>query len=319
MQQLATLHRHGSALLSPHCRVDFQTFTSTIYCRGHGGGHGGGHGRSGRSGRSGHYHTHRASHHSPRVSIPPTHTTSVAVPSAPLTPPTLALQQPLMAMVLLQGAALLGAIVGGALARKRRLELESLNSRLRVINAQLRGRMEPEEALVCSVDSEQEAARAYREALESALGAPSAAHPVEGFGSEGYSLAQARRQLSQSIREAKTAVQSGEGAQALEIIGAGEQLAVEMMDKKAQRAVARVQAKAMRQVGDIQGALSALHRSIALSLELGENSGDADVLGELGDLHAELGELEKAGEYYDRCIRAIQDEQPAAMSSTWDC
>ncbi len=34
---------------------------------------------------------------------------------------------------------------------------------------------------------------------------------------------------------------------------------------------------------------------------------------------AEMRDFERAGEYYDRCIQAIQDEVPQSLSSTWDC
>ena len=43
--------------------------------------------------------------------------------------------------------------------------------------------------MVCEVNSE-EAAKAYRLALETALGSPAAAHPIENFGDDGLSLAQ---------------------------------------------------------------------------------------------------------------------------------
>lgn len=50
------------------------------------------------------------------------------------------------------------------------------------------------ETHVCEA-SESEGLRAYKTALEVALDAPSAPHPVEEFGPEGYSLAQARREV----------------------------------------------------------------------------------------------------------------------------
>ena len=79
--------------------------------------------------------------------------------------------------------------MGGILARKRRLELLGLNQRLRQINSELRKRT-AEEDPVCSADAEAEAMRTYKLALESAMGGPSAAHPVEGFGDDNLSLAQ---------------------------------------------------------------------------------------------------------------------------------
>ena len=90
--------------------------------------------------------------------------------------------------------------------------------------------------------------------------------------------------------------------------------------------------------------------SLALSLELGEGAGDANTLGELGDVltgehtrgglqlvvrspspplsnispllaaagAAELGDYEAAAEHYDMCIAAIAAETPQSLSSTWD-
>lgn len=50
--------------------------------------------------------------------------------------------------------------------------------------------------------------------------------------------------------------------------------------------------------GDPAAALQDLHRSMALSQQLGETTGDADTLGELADMYAELGDLETAGRFY---------------------
>jgi len=46
---------------------------------------------------------------------------------------------------------------------------------------------------VCSADEDREAVLAYRNALENALDAPAAAHPVEGYGPDNMSLAQVSR------------------------------------------------------------------------------------------------------------------------------
>lgn len=49
--------------------------------------------------------------------------------------------------------------------------------------------------LVCSADEDREAVLAYRNALENALDAPAAAHPVEGYGPDNMSMAQVGRLL----------------------------------------------------------------------------------------------------------------------------
>lgn len=46
----------------------------------------------------------------------------------------------------------------------------------------------------------QELVQQERSLLEAALASPSAAHPTEGFGSEGLSLAQTRRRIAQCIQ-----------------------------------------------------------------------------------------------------------------------
>lgn len=50
--------------------------------------------------------------------------------------------------------------------------------------------------------------------------------------------------------------------------------------------------------GDPAAALQDLHHSMSLSQQLGETTGDADTLGELADMYAELGDLETAGRFY---------------------
>lgn len=46
----------------------------------------------------------------------------------------------------------------------------------------------------------------------------------------------------------------------------------------------------------LQSSLDALQRSLGLSSDLEDSSGDADVLGAIGDAYTDLGDLEKAAE-----------------------
>ena len=52
----------------------------------------------------------------------------------------------------------------------------------------------------------------------------------------------------------------------------------------------------MLQSGRLQKSLDALHSAMGLSSDLEDTSGDADVLGAIGDTYTELGDLEKAAE-----------------------
>ena len=95
---------------------------------------------------------------------------------------------------LAQSVALVGATVGGFLARRRRRELETLTEKLRNVNAELR-RQREEDLHVCEADGDIEAMRSYRAALEVALEAPSEQHPLEDHGTSESTLAGARREV----------------------------------------------------------------------------------------------------------------------------
>jgi len=222
------------------------------------------------------------------------------------------------AAVLVQSIALVGAVVGGFLARKRRFDLEQLNLKLRQINYELRKKTD-QDVHVCEADAEVESVRAYKAALEMALDAPAAAHPIEAYGPEGYSLAEARRDFSTLLMDARDEIRDGNGTAALETLKNALHLSEEISDLRAQRSAVRAQAQAHRAAGDLQSALNRLQRCLQLSLELEEYTGDVDVLGEIADVYADLGDYERAGKYYDRCIVAIQEESPSSVSPYWDC
>ena len=57
----------------------------------------------------------------------------------------------------------------------------------------------------------------------------------------------------------------------------------------------------MLQRGSLQASLDALHKSLGLSSDLVDSSGDVDVLGAIGDTYTELGDLEKAAEVISPC------------------
>jgi len=79
-------------------------------------------------------------------------------------------------------------------------------------------------------------------------------------------------------------------------------------DKCLERRAMRGLAVARRAQGDRTGAIADLQAVLALSKAMGEYTGDTDALGAIADLYTELGELEKAGAYYDQYISALKGE-----------
>ena len=218
------------------------------------------------------------------------------------------------AFTILEAAALVGAIVGGILARKRRDELKETNQKLRRINQELRRKNE--EAAPDEITS-------FVTALERSLGAPSAAHPVESYGSLKTSLARARRQLEETIREAKSLLHdtsqppAAAASAALPLLAEALQTSKDIKDLRAERAVSRLRARALRSLGDLSGSLDELQKVLDLTAAVGESGEiDADTLGEMGDVLAEMGNFEAAGRYYDLTLAAIDGDGGSTNTSS---
>lgn len=125
--------------------------------------------------------------------------------------------------------------------------------------------------------------------------------------------------MSRALGEGRQALKAGCVGDALAAAGDGLALARTLGDPRAERAMVRLSARALKAAGDPRGALRELLRAADISSALGEAAGDADLMGAIADAYADLGDLDRAGAYYDRCIAAIQDGTPPSMSSVWDC
>jgi hypothetical protein len=184
-------------------------------------------------------------------------------------------------LIAAQGAALIGAIVGGVLARRRRRQLETTNEKLRRINAELRRRQEESSGnslfTTDAAEGQKKEFAAYRTTLERSMEAPSAAHPTEEYGALKLSLARARRQIEESIREGKVRLRllsskssdmeaapsnastsmdrrAAEVNTLLQLLDDAAQTARDVKDPRAERAVVRLRARARRLGGDLVGA-----------------------------------------------------------------
>jgi tetratricopeptide (TPR) repeat protein len=63
--------------------------------------------------------------------------------------------------------------------------------------------------------------------------------------------------------------------------------------------------------GNNQQAIKHLKRVLAISEQLEEYTGDADAYGSIADIYADMGEFEKAAEYYDNYINKMQEDGQA--------
>ena len=66
----------------------------------------------------------------------------------------------------------------------------------------------------------------------------------------------------------------------------------------------------MLQVSDLNMCLRSLDFSLILSKEIGDTGQDSDILGEIADVYAEFGDLEKAGKVclllcFQNCIQGV--------------
>eukprot|EP00892_Ulva_mutabilis_P006951 jgi/Ulvmu1/4628/UM002_0359.1 len=225
-----------------------------------------------------------------------------------------------VSLAVAQAITLTGSLVGGKLARKRRLEMEKLNDKLRQVVHELRKQKEAEvQSLVCVADPD-EGMSAYQRALEASLLAPAAAHPQETYGVEGISLASTRRKIAKLLLDAKADLDHKRPGEAELKCTDALVRCEELADKRASRAVLRVMGRAQRSLLDYKSAIHSLNKALKISESIGDSSGDVDTLGMIADVYVEMGDFERAAAIYDDVLNAIQNEDDTSvLSSTWDC
>ena len=62
--------------------------------------------------------------------------------------------------------------------------------------------------------------------------------------------------------------------------------------------------------GQQQTAIEHLKRVLEISKEVGDHVGDADAYGTIADIYTDMGQFEKAAEYYDRYIAQMSQDGP---------
>ncbi len=62
--------------------------------------------------------------------------------------------------------------------------------------------------------------------------------------------------------------------------------------------------------GQHQQAIKNLKRVLAISKDMNDFVGDADAYGTIADIYTELGQFDKAGQYYDKYIDCMARDGP---------
>ncbi|XP_073034101.1 protein FLUORESCENT IN BLUE LIGHT, chloroplastic-like isoform X1 [Primulina eburnea] len=191
-----------------------------------------------------------------------------------------------MNMPLLLFVALIGATVGGLLARQRRGELRRLNEQLRQINAALRRQAKIE---------------SY---------APSLSYvPVSGRIPENEIIVDERKQdLISRLKNGKNFLRNQDLENAFFEFKSALELAQKLEDPIEEKKAARGLGASLQRQGKFRDAIKYHLMVLEISQREGEESGNTEAYGAIADCYTELGDLERAAKYYDQYIARLQSD-----------
>ncbi|KAL0426264.1 UNVERIFIED_CONTAM: protein FLUORESCENT IN BLUE LIGHT, chloroplastic [Sesamum latifolium] len=196
-----------------------------------------------------------------------------------------------MNMPLLLFVALIGATVGGLLARQRRGELQRLNEQLRQINAALRRQAKIE---------------SYAPSLSYA--------PVGGRIAEDEVIVDPRQSdLISRLKNGKNFLRNQEPEKAYFEFKTALELAQNLKDpieekKAARNMVYPILGASLQRQGKYRDAIKYHSLVLEISQREGEESGNTEAYGAIADCYTELGDLERAAKYYDQYISRLQSD-----------
>nr|XP_043635344.1 protein FLUORESCENT IN BLUE LIGHT, chloroplastic isoform X2 [Erigeron canadensis] len=190
-----------------------------------------------------------------------------------------------MNMPLLLIVALIGATVGGLLARQRKGELQRLNEQLRQINAALKRQAKIE---------------SY---------APSLSYAPVGTTkiAENQVIVDPRKQdLISRLKNGKNFLRNQDPDKAYLEFKTALELAQTIKDPIEEKKAARGLGASLQRQGKFREAIK--HHSMVLSIseKEGEDSGNTEAFGAIADCYTELGDLERAATFYDQYISRLQ-------------
>ncbi|KFK38766.1 hypothetical protein AALP_AA3G157800 [Arabis alpina] len=192
----------------------------------------------------------------------------------------------MFSMPVLSLVALVGATVGGLLARQRRGELQRLNEQLRQINAALRRQAKIE---------------SYAPGLSYA--------PVGARIPENEIIVEPKKQeLISKLKTGKTFLRNQEPEKAFAEFKIALELAQNLRDPIEEKKAARGLGASLQRQGKYREAIQYHSMVLAISKREGEESGSTEAYGAIADCYTELGDLEKAGNFYDTYIARLETD-----------
>ncbi|KAL8517300.1 hypothetical protein ACS0TY_015510 [Phlomoides rotata] len=191
-----------------------------------------------------------------------------------------------MNMPLLLLFSLIGATVGGLLARQRRGELQRLNEQLRQINSALRRQAKIE---------------SY---------APSLSYvPVSGRIAENEVIVDSRKHdLISHLKNGKNFLRNQNPEKAFSEFKIALELAQNLKDPIEEKKAARGLGASLQRQSKYRDAIKYHSMVLEISQREGEESGSTEAYGAIADCYTELGDLERAAKYYDQYISRLQSD-----------
>nr|XP_011467453.1 PREDICTED: protein FLUORESCENT IN BLUE LIGHT, chloroplastic isoform X2 [Fragaria vesca subsp. vesca] len=188
-------------------------------------------------------------------------------------------------MPLLLSVALVGATVGGLVARQRKGELQRVNEQLRQINAALRRQAKIE---------------SY---------APGLSYAPSGRIPESEVIIDPRKhELISRLKAGKNFLRNQEPQKATIEFKAALELAQSLKDSIEEKKAARGLGASLQRQGQYRDAIKYHSMVLAISEREGEDSGNTEAYGAIADCYTELGDLESAGKYYDNYIARLEQD-----------
>ncbi|CAI0418976.1 unnamed protein product [Linum tenue] len=209
----------------------------------------------------------------------------MAAPSEALAQTCEADSNSFMTMPVLLFVALVGATVGGLVARQRKGELKRLNEQLRQINAALRRQAKIE---------------SYAPTLSYA--------PVGSRISDEVIIDSRKQELITRLKSGKNYLRNQDPQKAFDEFKAALALAQDLNDPIEEKKAARGLGASLQRQGQYPEAIQYHMMVLTISKREGEESGNTEAYGAIADCYTELGDLEQAGKFYDQYIARLETD-----------